>query len=87
MKGLTMTENEVLPKLRAHVAVLVGADAEAVATDQPLHLLGLDSMGFVDLLIFIEKQFDLSLMSSGLAQGDFASLSVLAQRIVQASQK
>lgn len=87
MKGMTMTENDVLPKLRAHVAMLVGTDAERVATDQPLHLLGLDSMGFVDLLIFIEKQFDLSLMSSGLAQDDFASLAILTQRIVQASQK
>ncbi len=73
-------------KLRAHVAMLTGTGSEQVATDRPLHLLGLDSMGFVDLLVFIEKQFDLSLMSSGLAQDDFASLEVLTQRIVQTAQ-
>ena len=84
---MPMTENDVLLKLQTHVAMLVGADASQVATDRPLHLLGLDSMGFVDLLVFIEKQFNLSLMSAGLAQDDFASLAVLTQRIVQASQK
>ena len=82
-----MTEKDVLLKLQAHVAMLVGTDAAQVAADRPLHLLGLDSMGFVDLLVFIEKQFNLSLVSAGLAQDDFASLAVLTQRIVQASQK
>jgi acyl carrier protein len=84
---MPMTADDVMLKLRTHVAMLVGVEAAQVATDRPLHLLGLDSMGFVDLLVFIEKQFGLSLMSSGLAHEDFASLSVLAQRIVQASQK
>ena len=82
-----MTENDVLLKLQTHVAMLVGTDAAQGAADRPLHLLGLESMGFVDLLVFIEKQFNLSLVSAGLAQDDFASLAVLTQRIVQASQK
>jgi len=84
---MPIAEKEVLRRLRAHVAMLTGFEAEQVAADQPLHRLGLDSMGFVDLLVFIEKQFDLSLLSSGLAQDDFASLEVLTQRIVRASQK
>lgn len=84
---MPITESDVMLALRGHVAMLAGADAEHVATDRPLHQLGLDSMGFVDLLVFIEKQFNLSLMSSGLAPDDFASLSVLTQRILQASQK
>ncbi len=79
------TNDQVLEKLRLHVALLVGTEAEQVAVDQPLHQLGLDSMGFVDLLVFIEKQFGLSLMSSGLAHDDFGSLAVLAQRIVEMS--
>ena len=78
-----MTESDVLQDLRSHVAMLTGAEAGSVATDLPLHRLGLDSMGFVDLLVFIEKQYRLSLMSSGLSNDDFASLKVLTQRIVQ----
>lgn len=76
--------DDVLLKLKEHVAFLLGVDAGELAADQPLHLLGLDSMGFVDLLVFIEKQFGLSLMNSGLSQDDFASLSVLARRIAMA---
>lgn len=84
---MAITADEVMLKLRAHVAMLVGTDSAQVAMDKPLHLLGLDSMGFVDLLVFIEKQFNLSLMSSGLAQDDFASLELLTQRIIQTAQQ
>ena len=84
---MAFTEAEVIQKLTTHVAMLIGTHADAVASDKPLHLLGLDSMGFVDLLVFIEKQFNLSLMSSGLIQDDFISLAVLAKRIVQDKQK
>ena len=83
---MSMNTDEVMLKLRSHVAMLTGAAIDAVACDRPLHELGLDSMGFVDLLVFIEKQFNLSLMKSGLSQDDFASLSVLTRRIVGASQ-
>ena len=83
---MATTVDDVLVKLKEHVAFLLGVEAGNLAPDQPLHLLGLDSMGFVDLLVFIEKQFGLSLMNSGLSQDDFASLAVLARRIAGALQ-
>jgi acyl carrier protein len=79
-----MTQDEVMLRLKTHVALLTGAEPGDIAPDRPLHELGLDSMGFVDLLVFIEKQFSLSLASSGLSQEDFASLSVLTRRIAGA---
>lgn len=84
---MATTADDVMPQLKSHVAFLLGVEEAHIASDQPLHLLGLDSMGFVDLLVFIEKQFGLSLMNSGLSQDDFASLAVLAQRIAGALQK
>ncbi len=84
---MDVTTDDVRETLKDRVALLTGTAADRIATDQPLHLLGLDSMGFVDLLVFIEKQFNLSLMTSGLAQSDFASLDVLAERIAQAGNK
>ena len=81
---MPMSPDDVLLKLKEHVAFLLGVDASGLAAVQPLHLLGLDSMGFVDLLVFIEKHFGLSLMNSGLSQDDFASLAVLAGRIAGA---
>ena len=82
-----MTADDVMPELKSHVAFLLGAEPASIAIDQPLHQLGLDSMGFVDLLVFIEKQFGLSLMNSGLFQDDFASLAVLAERSAGALRK
>ena len=82
-----MTTDDVMLDLKSHVAFLLGTEPASIAVDQPLHLLGLDSMGFVDLLVFIEKQFGLSLMKSGLSQDDFASLAVLAARIAGALRK
>ena len=84
---MATTSDDIMQDLKAHVAFLLGTESGALASDQPLHLLGLDSMGFVDLLVFIEKQFGLSLMNSGLTQDDFASLAVLAQRISDALRK
>jgi acyl carrier protein len=77
-----MSAAEILGQLRARVAASVGAaSVDGVAVDKPLHALGLDSMGFVDLLVFIEKQFGLPLMSSGFSQDDFSSLEAVANRI------
>lgn len=78
-------ESEVLLELRRHVAMLLERNVEQIGAEQPLHELGLDSMGFVDLLVFIEKRFRLPLMTSRLAQEDFATLSRLTRRIVQAA--
>jgi acyl carrier protein len=84
---MSMSEADVLLKLREHVALLLGCSAEQVDAKRPLHELGLDSMGFVDLLVFIEKQFSLPLMASRLAQADFGSLSLLTRRIMAALPK
>lgn len=81
---MKMTEIEVQENIVAHVASLLGLKASSIATDQPLHVLGLDSMGFVDLLVYIEKQFGLSLVNSGLSQENFASLAGLSQKIAKA---
>jgi len=76
---------EILGRLRARVAFSVGAEQEGVvATDQPLHALGLDSMGFVDLLVFIEKEYGVPLMASGFSPADFSSLEAVANRVAAA---
>ena len=81
---MSMNEAEVLLELRKHVAMLLEQPVERIGAERPLHELGLDSMGFVDLLVFIEKRFNLPLMTSRLAQDDFATLSRLTRRILQA---
>lgn len=80
-----MDTDDVVEQLKDRIAFLLEKDAALISADQPLHELGLDSIAFVDLLVFIEKQFNLALASSGLAQEDFNSINILAQRIVQST--
>jgi len=45
--------------------------------------LGLDSMSFVELLVFIEKKFNLKLVDSGLGRENFKTVRALANRIYE----
>jgi len=78
-----MDKDTIIIQLKERIAFLLDKDPAAISADQPLHEMGLDSIAFVDLLVFIEKQFKIALASSGLAQEDFKSLNCLAQRIAR----
>jgi len=80
-----MDYETVIEQLKERIAFLLDKDVASISGDQPLHEMGLDSIAFVDLLVFIEKQFNLALASAGLNQEDFASLNGLSQRIVRSS--
>jgi acyl carrier protein len=80
-----MKEEDVVAQLKERIAFLLEKDVSTISADQPLHEMGLDSIAFVDLLVFIEKQFNLALASSGLNPEDFVSLNGLARRIARAS--
>jgi len=80
-----MNTDDVVAQLKERIGFLLEKEPAAISADQPLHEMGLDSIAFVDLLVFIEKQFKLALASSGLAQEDFKSLNCLAQRIARSA--
>ena len=68
-------------ELTQRIADILSVEPAAVDIEAPLHTLGLDSMRMVEIIIFIEKQYDIDLMSSGLRQEDVASISALAQTV------
>jgi acyl carrier protein len=68
-------------RLIEEVAIILGVDAAAVDPERPLPKLGMDSMGFVELLVVIEKAFNLRLIESGLTREDFETIRALAGRI------
>jgi acyl carrier protein len=72
-------------KLIEEVAIILCVEPSAVNPESPLPSLGLDSMGFVELLVVIEKTFNLRLMESGLAREDFETIHALACRIHKGS--
>ena len=78
-----MTTVEIEKTLIGEIATILSRDPAAIRPDLPLHGLGMDSMSFVEILVFIEKTFDLKLIESGLTREDFQTVQALARRIHQ----
>ena len=72
-------------ELTNEITIILGVEAAQIKNSAPLHSLGMDSMSFVELLVFIEKRFKLNLMSSGLNKEDFQTITSLAQKILAAT--
>lgn len=67
------------------VADMLSVDVGTITAGAPLHTLGVDSLSFVELLVFIEKKFRLKLMETGLKREDFRTIHSLATCIKQMS--
>ena len=78
-----MDINEIENILINEVAAISASNADDVAVDVPLHDLGIDSLGFVELLVAIEKRFELKLIEIGLTRKDFETIKALAQCIIR----
>ena len=81
MDADTKSLAEVEGTLIREVATILCKDPADIRPDMPLPSLGLDSMGFVELLVVIEKAFNLRLIESGLTREDFETIHALAARI------
>ena len=67
--------------LAQEIATILSVDPSKVIKDVPLHEVGIDSLSFVELLVFIEKTFNIQLMESGLTREDFRTIRSLASSI------
>lgn len=76
MAEMSVTEIEEL--LTREVANILAIDSATVTLDAPLHTLGMSSMAFVELLVVIEKAFELRLMETDLTKDDFQTIRSLA---------
>jgi acyl carrier protein len=76
-----MTIQEIENKLIEGISSITNRDASQIAADKPFHDLGIDSLGFVEILVFIEKTFMLKLIASDLTKEDFATIHSLASYI------
>ncbi len=63
------------------VAAILSVDPGSIKPEIPLHEMGLDSLGFVELLVGIEKKLKLKLMESGLTRSDFRTIRSLSAKI------
>jgi acyl carrier protein len=76
-----MTENEVRETLIAEIAAILTVEPSEISPEALLHDLGVDSLSFVELLVVIEKTFQLKLMETGLTREDFQTINSLASCI------
>jgi acyl carrier protein len=76
-----MTIQDIEQKLIDGIAVIANKDKSVIAPDKPFHELGIDSLGFVEILVFIEKTFKLQLIASDLTRQDFETIHSLASFI------
>ncbi|MCU0856881.1 MAG: acyl carrier protein [Pontiellaceae bacterium] len=76
-----MTGQSVQQQLTGRVAGILGVAADAVDVSAPLHTLGLDSMRLVEMLVFVEQQFNIDLMDEALSREDIHTIEALARTI------
>jgi acyl carrier protein len=76
-----MSVKQIEDLLIAEVANILSIDPKTVTVDAPLHSLGMSSMAFVELLVVLEKTFDLKLMETDLTKKDFQAIRSLASCI------
>jgi acyl carrier protein len=79
-----MDEKKIESVLTGQVASILSIDASGLKPDAPLHSLGMDSLSFVELLVFIEKEFKIKLMESGMTRDDFRTIRSLSKCISKA---
>lgn len=79
--GMNMTEDEVTEQLLREIRIITGGHAET-DPDRSLADNGINSMGFMELLLAIESRFGVPLAERGVHAADTASVRALAHRIV-----
>ncbi len=78
---MALAAKQIEEKLISRLAAILSVDSKKIKPEVPLHTLGVDSLSFVELLVFIEKEFSIKLMESGLQAEDFTTIHSLASRI------
>ena len=76
-----MTKTEIEEKLTEGISAIMSMDKSSMAPDVPFRELGLDSLGLVEVLVFIEKTFKLNLIELDLTKKDFETINSLASFI------
>lgn len=75
-------KQELQEKLTAKLMQLLPQQKTKPEIDVPLHTLGVDSMRLVELFIFIETEFGIDLMNTGIEMKDIQTIKSISEYIV-----
>jgi acyl carrier protein len=76
-----MTVQEIENKLIQGISSITNKDGSSILPDKAFHELGIDSLGLVEILVYIEKTFKLQLIAADLTKKDFENIHSLASYI------
>jgi acyl carrier protein len=76
-----MTREDIEEILRQEIAAITSKDPSSIAVEIPLHAMGIDSLSFVEILVFIEKTFNLRLIELDLTKKDLETIRAIASFI------
>ena len=72
---------QIQTELARKIARILNIEPSSIDAEAPLHTLGLDSMRMVEIIVFIENEYGVDLMGSGLKREDVASVAALARSV------
>ncbi len=79
------TPAEIENNLRRELAMILDRPEEEIAADTPLAELGLDSIRLMEIIIFVEKEYNLNLVDLGLTREALQSTAALARVISESA--
>ncbi|HBC89472.1 MAG TPA: D-alanine--poly(phosphoribitol) ligase subunit 2 [Lentisphaeria bacterium] len=78
-----LTADQVKAWLLEEISAITGTDAKLIDPSLSLSQNGISSMGFVELLIGISREFKIELLNSEISPSDVASVNAFAAKIAR----
>ncbi|MDD5599620.1 MAG: acyl carrier protein [Victivallaceae bacterium] len=82
----TVPSARIADILREEIAIITGREKNEVEPDKSLAENGINSLGFVELLLAVEKHFQVKLMENAMSSADISSVNALAAKIAEITQ-
>ena len=81
MSELNLTE--ITAALKKEISIITGKKEEDLKETESLSFNGINSMGFVELLLTINRLWGVNLLDAGISIRDVVSIAALAEKIKQ----
>ncbi|OQA85808.1 MAG: hypothetical protein BWY31_01708 [Lentisphaerae bacterium ADurb.Bin242] len=78
---------EIARALRKEMSVITSREISKIDPEASLASNGINSMGFIELLLSVERLWDVKLVEAGLSMADVRTVNALAGRIRQEMDK
>ena len=75
------TLEQIIEILREEIAIITNIEKNEIELDKSIATNGINSLGFVDLLLAVEKHFQIKLMDNAMSSEDVSSINALAAKI------